>query len=717
MTFLREIEMKKTLLFSGILFIFQFTNYSQNSWNWQHPLPQGNPLYGMSIIVDEGWAVGPQGTAIHTSDAGVTWEKIDLGTTENLNSVFMHDENMIFIVGDNGLILFVFYNEVNLEVTQQNSNTNEDLRSVTSNINGCQWISGDYGTVLRSTDLGETWIDQSVINSNNLYSLHNIECTTAWVAGLNGFVMNSTDWGSTWHVKAVPTTVHLLAVSIGTFDYIRVIGNSGTILLTTDNGTSWTTESSGTSSHLNDIMNIGSSEAYAVGTDGVILESSNFGQPWEQRTSGTNATLYDVEDHFGYNHIWVTGHYGIILKNSGVGTDFELHNAGTRLWINSVEFLDENTGWAVGGDAGWSGTNKGRFLRTTDGGITWMEDNALTPLNAVDFISAIEGWAVGEDGTIRHTLSGGSGWGTQTSPVSSDLNAVCFIDEDYGWAVGDYGEIIHTTNGGLDWNVQNSSTSNWLYGVCFINATTGWAAGEFATVVHTTDGGQNWVEQDLNPSQNYNLTSVQFLDDNYGWVSAIYGRLFFTTNGGSTWQEINTGIFESLNEIYFIDINNGWVVGDAGTVLRSRNGGNTWITQFSDVATNSLSSVCFIDTLNGWVSGEGGTIIHTSDGGGIVSVETEGNEFTKADKYILSQNFPNPFNPKTTIKWIMPETGFVTLRIYDVLGREVMILVNQELNAGNQETVFDATNFSSGIYFYQLKVGDFIQTKKIVLMK
>ena len=65
----------------------------------------------------------------------------------------------------------------------------------------------------------------------------------------------------------------------------------------------------------------------------------------------------------------------------------------------------------------------------------------------------------------------------------------------------------------------------------------------------------------------------------------------------------------------------------------------------------------------------------------------------------------------------MPETGFVTLRIYDLLGREVMILINQDLKAGHQETVFDASNFSSGVYFYQLKAGDFIQTKKIVLMK
>ena len=225
------------------------------------------------------------------------------------------------------------------------------------------------------------------------------------------------------------------------------------------------------------------------------------------------------------------------------------------------------------------------------------------------------------------------------------------------------------------------------------------------------------VSLNLNPSQNFGLTSVQFLNDDYGWVSAIYGRIFFTNNGGSTWQEINTGIFQSLNEIYFIDINNGWVVGDAGTILRSRDGGANWVTQFSDVATNTLSSVCFIDTLNGWVSGEGGTIIHTSDGGGIVSVENEDNTHIKSANYILSQNYPNPFNSSTTIRWQLPETGFVTIKIYDVLGREVKTLLNEDLSAGKHKIVLDVTQLSSGIYFYQLKASDFIQTKKMVLVK
>jgi hypothetical protein len=86
-------------------------------------------------------------------------------------------------------------------------------------------------------------------------------------------------------------------------------------------------------------------------------------------------------------------------------------------------------------------------------------------------------------------------------------------------------------------------------------------------------------------------------------------------------------------------------------------------------------------------------------------------------EFYLRQNYPNPFNPSTTIKWQMPETGFVTLKIYDVLGREVTTLVNEELTAGKHEKVFDASLISSGVYFYQLKAGSFIEIKKMILIR
>jgi parallel beta-helix repeat protein len=86
-------------------------------------------------------------------------------------------------------------------------------------------------------------------------------------------------------------------------------------------------------------------------------------------------------------------------------------------------------------------------------------------------------------------------------------------------------------------------------------------------------------------------------------------------------------------------------------------------------------------------------------------------------EYSLSDNYPNPFNPVTKIGYTVPQTSFVTLKVYDVLGREVATLVNEEKISGVYEVEFNGSNLSSGIYFYSLTAGDFHQTKKLILMK
>jgi len=85
--------------------------------------------------------------------------------------------------------------------------------------------------------------------------------------------------------------------------------------------------------------------------------------------------------------------------------------------------------------------------------------------------------------------------------------------------------------------------------------------------------------------------------------------------------------------------------------------------------------------------------------------------------YSLLQNYPNPFNPSTYIKYQLAKSGFVSLKIYDILGNEVRTLVNETKNAGSYKVKFDGSDLSSGIYFYQLKAGEYSETKKMILLK
>ena len=88
----------------------------------------------------------------------------------------------------------------------------------------------------------------------------------------------------------------------------------------------------------------------------------------------------------------------------------------------------------------------------------------------------------------------------------------------------------------------------------------------------------------------------------------------------------------------------------------------------------------------------------------------------KPTKFELSQNYPNPFNPATTIKFGLPSDTKVTLEVYNIVGQKVVTLVNEQMTAGYHQVEFSASNLASGIYFFRIGAGNFVKTKKLILM-
>jgi hypothetical protein len=134
---------------------------------------------------------------------------------------------------------------------------------------------------------------------------------------------------------------------------------------------------------------------------------------------------------------------------------------------------------------------------------------------------------------------------------------------------------------------------------------------------------------------------------------------------------------------------------------------------------NYVSSIAMDGTANKWIGTLGGLAVYRA--GGVVTVEIN-NLSLLPSNFTLYQNYPNPFNPSTKIKYTIPnsvETLLATsLRVYDILGREVATLINQELSAGTYEVEFSVRNGSaSGVYFYQLRAGSFVDTKKMIVIK
>jgi len=303
------------------------------------------------------------------------------------------------------------------------------------------------------------------------------------------------------------------------------------------------------------------------------------------------------------------------------------------------------------------------------------------------------------------------------------LRAVYFVNSNIGYAVGDHGLILKTTNGGGGFS-QQIGTSNNLNSVYFINENIGFAVGT-GTLLKTTDGGNSWVNHSI--SNNWIFFSVYFTNDSTGFILANNATIFKTTDAGNNWISQPNGTNYNLFSMHFPDPMIGYCVGDFGTVIKTTDGGIEWF-DVSTSSLNRLNSVYFTDVIIGYVVGNYSTILKTTNGG-ITFIEEEPNP-TQPNSFLLSQNYPNPFNPVTKIKYSVPqnvrrETGNVSLKIYDVLGREIATLVNEEKPAGEYEVEFNGSVLPSGIYFYQLKAGDpstssgqvYTETRKMVLLK
>ncbi len=167
----------------------------------------------------------------------------------------------------------------------------------------------------------------------------------------------------------------------------------------------------------------------------------------------------------------------------------------------------------------------------------------------------------------------------------------------------------------------------------------------------------------------------------------------------------------ALVGVFFLDTDNGWAVGNGGIILHTIDRGTTWTIEAAGLTSAFLRGVYFTSITNGYIVGNGKTLIKFGE---LTSVDDEN---ISPGAFSLSQNYPNPFNLSTEISYRLLKQSFISLKVYDVLGNEVATLVNEEKPAGKYEVEFNGEGLTSGIYFYQLRAENFIETKKMNLMK
>jgi hypothetical protein len=421
---------------------------------------------------------------------------------------------------------------------------------------------------------------------------------------------------------------------------------------------------------------------------------------------------------------------------------------GTQFLLNEHEFFIDFGGF------GWHTLDKYSYDNNQNN-ILWVQQN----------YDSTAGWVNSSlmmfyyDSFNRDTLEVNQAWDTESSswlnygkwPTTYDANNNPVNTFAYYWADPEWVlsgrrlytfdannnilEVLTQIGGGADW--VNDSRETYTYDVNNNQLTdiyvtwNGTAWQEFTKYENTYDANNNLSSFTFSIFGNYSNKDIytydsnnnQLSDSSYNWI-------------GSSWDInfVQTNTYDSNNNLisYLVKTNNGSKLLNYLSYDATFNASNEIISWRS-----------YIFNAGNWDPDSKGeysydtdhnmtlyTETYTLDGGltwilfireawtwsaAVTVVEEKGNNIPA--NYSLTQNYPNPFNPSTKISWQSPVSGHQTLKVYDVLGNEVVTLVDEYKEAGKFEATFDASQLSSGVYFYKLQAGNFVETKKMILLK
>ncbi len=494
----------------------------------------------------------------------------------------------------------------------------------------------------------------------------------------------------------------------------------------------WIALKSHTTQTLTSVAFADSLKGWMIGAGGSISKSTNGGLSWLPQSTGGTEFLSCLAIFDSVN-VLVSGYAGVLMGTTNGGTTWGKSSFGTAVDVTSMFFLDKKTGWAVG--------YSGRVLKTTDGGLTWNSKSITSEiLTTVYFLNEKTGFTGGSNGVFFRTDNGGMTWSTvelNNSFVNDWYFGITFSSPLNGILVGGYTgrsqAIFRTTDGGNTWQKKTGPSSKFLCGVAFESLNRGYAVGSLQEILKTVDGGETWIHQDCANGQQFNSISVcpsgvavaigmggaAFTNSPY-LIASAYHIILGSPNGGEVWKP------GTLHNITWTTTVDHWGTSDTTTKLKIQytlDDGLHWMSiqdsayrylgRYTWVIPNSLSGLCRVK-ISDYTDLDAYDIsekVFTIDN----STATENAQ--KPYRYELLQNFPNPFNPTTSISYGLAGKEHVTLKVYTILGNEVTTLVNEEKPAGRYSVAFNAANLSSGIYFYSIRAGNFYEVRKFTLLK
>lgn len=695
------------LLLFFLLIDININSQVQSGWYWVNPQPQGHNLTSVTYINNNTLiAVGWNGTILRSTNGGQNWINYRYSTTRDLFRVKFFDQNTGFAVGDSSLILKT--TDAGLNWIRINFFSNDSFRDLTFLDANTVFIASN-AKLIKTTNGGLNF--EIITNVSGLF-IQFTDQNTGYCAGNS--VKKSTNGGIDW------TVISNKIIYCGYFlnNNTGYLTGSDSIYKTTNGGQNWSSSPAFLNSTISTLEYVNSNTGYASSVySGRFYKTTNGGTVWNQVIIQNPTLSASGFDFIDADNILTVSKYGLIEKTTNGGTNWQNYSNILYSSVNSISFPNINTGFA----AGYKYIQNKSIFKTIDQGNNWFELTSVPDSNfySIYFLDINTGFAGGYYSDLYKTTNSGQSWNMLILQENSIIRDIKFINSTTGFLSSSQGSIYKTTNTGTNWNRVNfDSNSGYLFKLSFPNQLVGYAAGE--AFYKSTNGGNNWFILPGPISSNLNW-SMHFFDENTGLLGGNFGEISRTTNGGFNWTTFQSNPQFALRSIKFVNNNTGFIVGsasvsttDVGLLLKTTNNGLNWQRQ-NLIANQYLNDICFVNNLTGFITGQDGLILKTTTGGEFIGINQISSEIPKS--YYLQQNYPNPFNPITNIKFNIPKRSNVKISIYDILGKEISVLVNEELNSGTFEVNWDASNFPSGVYFYKIETDEFSESKKMVLVK
>lgn len=394
-----------------------------------------------------------------------------------------------------------------------------------------------------------------------------------------------------------------------------------------------------------------------------------------------------------------------------------------------ISFADSLHGWIV--------SQNGDIIYTDDAGATWQPRHCPEEIADAALVSSHTGWVrrsvpFGQDTILYKSTDAGISWTVVSLPLHLSFfpsQAAAFVNDSLIFIATDSTNaalLWATTDAGETWSRRGVLTEVLCANIDFFDADVGYAGNQCAgfspvILLRTTDGGFNWTTIRYFSRYDYIGTfgDFRFFDGRLGCyrsdlqpeIGPPSRGLAMTWNRGESWVGVSNypATYPAPYRIGMTtDSIHQWLLRYSGSIQRTNDGGATWQ---EDTLAVPIADILY--DLHGHQFALGMGRLFRYD-----STVTDVDDSPEAPKeFALFQNYPNPFNPSTKIRFQVMDFGLVTLKVFDVLGREVATLVNERLEPGRHERVFDASGLTSGVYFYRLQAGTSLQVRRSILMK